>query len=95
MAVKQFIETSGHKNTMHFGDFREIARPLQSNQNTVEQSRTESNQVEQSQTKSNCNNLFPFDFVTVFDCVRLCSTVFDCVHKQSRTKVEPKSNQKW
>ena len=46
-----------------------------------EQSQTESNTVEQSQTKSNCNKKNPFDFVTVFDLVRLCS--------------QPKSNQKW
>ena len=63
--------------------FHIIMRPLQSNQNTVKQSRTEWNQVEQSQTKSNCNNLFPFDFVTVFDLVRLCS---QAKSNQSRTK---------
>ena len=61
-------------------------RPLQSNQNTVEQSRTESNRVESGRTKSNKVELQQFISVRLCDCVRLCSTVFT-------SKVEPKSNQ--
>ena len=55
------------------------ARPLQSNQNTVEQSRTESNTVESGRTKSNKVELQQFFSVRLCDCVRPCSTVFDCV----------------